>query len=81
MVVRVGGMASVGQALFKACINGQAREVRHLLSGGADVNDADEQGGTPLMAGRVSELSILWRCGYNGPRAGGDDSRSSCMID
>ena len=47
VVVRVGGMASVGQALFKACINGQAREVRRLLSGGADVNDADEQGGTP----------------------------------
>jgi hypothetical protein len=81
VAARAGGMASMGEDLYGACIYGQAREVRRLLSGGADVNDADEQGGTPLMAGRVSELSILWRCGYNGPRAGGDDSRSSCMID
>ena len=33
-----GGMASVGEALINACFNGQAREVRRLLSGGADAN-------------------------------------------
>jgi ankyrin repeat protein len=37
-------------ALFKACFNGQAREVRRLLSGGAEVNYVNEQGGTALMA-------------------------------
>jgi ankyrin repeat protein len=36
--------------LFKACCLGKAREVRRLLSGGADVNAANEQGHTPLMA-------------------------------
>ena len=46
---RVGGMASMGEALIKASM-GDACEVRRLVSGGADVNDADEQGGTPLMA-------------------------------
>ena len=39
-----GGMASMGEALFSACFDGQAREARSLLSGGADVNDADEEG-------------------------------------
>ena len=42
-------MASVDEALFKACRNDTAREVRRLLSEGADVNDVDEQGHTPLM--------------------------------
>ena len=40
----------MGETLYGACFNGQAREVRRLLSGGADVNAADEQGSTPLMA-------------------------------
>jgi ankyrin repeat protein len=43
-------MASVGEALIKACLNGQAREVRRLLSGGADVNDTDKLGHTPLIS-------------------------------
>ena len=43
-------MASVSEALINACCNGQARDVRRLLSGGADVNDVNEQGHTPLMA-------------------------------
>ena len=38
------------KALLQACHNGQAREVRRLLSGGAGVSNADEQGCTPLMA-------------------------------
>ena len=56
-------MASMGEALIKACLNGQAREVRRLLSGGADVNDADERGRTPLMAaseyGHVEVVDIV----------------------
>ena len=47
-------MASVGEALYKACINGQVREVRRLLSGGADVNYVDEQGHTPLMVASLN---------------------------
>ena len=56
-------MASAGKALFNACLNGQARDVRRLLSWGADVNDADKQGGTPLMAasqnGHVEVVDML----------------------
>ena len=60
-------MASVGEPLHKplhkACLNGQAREVRRLLSGGADVNAVNEQGCTPLMAasakGRVEVVDML----------------------
>ena len=44
----------MGEALYIACCNGQAREVRRLLSGGADVNYADEQGVTPLIAASVN---------------------------
>ena len=50
VAVRVGGMASVDEALIKACFNGPAREVRRLLSGAADVNYVNEKGLTPLMA-------------------------------
>ena len=35
VAARVGGMASMGEALISACLNDQAREVRRLLSGGA----------------------------------------------
>ena len=56
-------MASAGEALFKACLHGQAREVRRFLSGGADVNYADEKGCTPLMAasaqGHVKVVDML----------------------
>ena len=56
-------MASMGEALIEACFNGQAREVRRLLSEGAGVNDADEQGSTPLMAasqnGHVEVVDML----------------------
>ena len=44
-------MASTGEALFEACLDGQAREVRRLLSGGADVNDVHEQGRHPTDGG------------------------------
>ena len=68
MAVRVGGMASMGEALIKACLNGQAREVRRLLSGGADVNDADEQGGTPLMvASNNGQVEVVDRLIKNQP--------------
>ena len=43
-------MASSKDALFGACFGGQAREVQSLLSGGADVNGAVQQGRNPLMA-------------------------------
>ena len=46
MAARVGGMASAGEALFNAGLDGQAREVQRLLSGGVDVNDADDGGVT-----------------------------------
>ena len=53
----------MSEALFSACRNGQAREVRRLLSGGADVNDVDEQVRTPLMAaaqhGHVEVVDML----------------------
>jgi ankyrin repeat protein len=56
-------MASMGEALYKACLNGQAREVRRLLSGGADANDVNEEGHTPLMAaslyGHVEVVDML----------------------
>ena len=56
-------MASMGEALIEACFNGQAREVRRLLSEGAGVNDADEKGSTPLMAasqnGHVEVVDML----------------------
>ena len=56
-------MASTGEALMNACCSGQAREVRRLLSGGADVNYVDEQGLTPLMAasqrGHVEIVDML----------------------
>ena len=54
VAVTVGGMASMAKALIQACYNGHAREVRRLLSGGADVNDPDEQGCTPLGAASVN---------------------------
>ena len=57
MAVRVGGMASAGEALIMTCRNGQAREVRRLLSTGADVDDANEQGGNPLMAASQNAMS------------------------
>ena len=48
-------MASVGEALYSACVDGQARDIRRLLSGGAaDVNHVDERGRTPLMAASVN---------------------------
>ena len=43
-------MASMGEALYNACLMGRAREFRRLLSGGADVNDVNEEGLTPLAA-------------------------------
>ena len=55
------------EALNKACGNGQARELRRLLSGGAYVNDADGQGNTPLMTasaqGHVVSLHNLATAG------------------
>ena len=60
-------MASMGEALFAACRNGQAREVRRLLSGGADVDCVDEEGSTPLMAasanGHVEVVDMLLAAG------------------
>ena len=57
VAARVGGMATMGEALIMACFHGEPREVRRLLSGGADVDavgeqiGADKMGGiTPLMA-------------------------------
>jgi serine/threonine-protein phosphatase 6 regulatory ankyrin repeat subunit B len=48
-------MASVGEApLYKACRNGQAREVRRLLSGGEDGNEVHEEGVTALMAASLN---------------------------
>jgi ankyrin repeat protein len=53
----------MGEGLISACFDGQAREVRRLLSEGADVNDADELGRTPLMAasqnGHVEIVDML----------------------
>ena len=58
------GEASMGEALIDACLNGQAREVRRLLSGGADINFVDEEGRTPLMAasrnGHVEVVDMLY---------------------
>ena len=74
--VRIGGMASVGEALYKACFTGQAREVRRLLSEGADVNNADEQGCTPLMAasqnGHVEIVDMLLAAQANANAANND---------
>ena len=67
MAARLGGVASMGEALLKACRSGQAREVRRLLSGGADVDDADEQGNIPLLAasanGHVEVVDMLLAAG------------------
>ena len=53
----------MGEALINACRNGQVREVRRLLSGGADVSYVNERGGTPLMAalanGHVEVVEML----------------------
>ena len=54
VAARVGGMASMSEALISACHNGQAREVRRLLSGGANVSYVNEQGGTPLMVASLN---------------------------
>ena len=67
-------MASMGEALNKACLNGQARDVRRLLSEGADVNDINEQGVTPLMAasyeGHVEVVDMLLAAEANANAAG-----------
>ena len=71
-----GGMASMGEALTKACLFGQAREVRRLLSGGTDVNDVNEQGATPLMAasanGNVEVVDMLLAAEANANAADDD---------
>ena len=78
VVVRVGGVAAMGEALIIACINGQAREVRRLLSGGTDVNDVNEQGATPLMAasanGNVEVVDMLLAVEANVHAASHDES-------
>ena len=63
-------MASMGEALYNACLMGRAREFRRLLSGGADVNYVNEHGCTPLMMASqnghvevVDMVLIKWRSG------------------
>ena len=74
-------MASMGEALFKACFNDQAREVRRLLSGGADFNYVDELGRTPLMAasqnGHVEVVGMLLAAEANANTA--DDTGSTAL--
>jgi ankyrin repeat protein len=74
-------MASVGEALISACVDGQAREVGRLLSGGADINDADEQGLTPLMVasnyGHVEVVDMLLAAEANVHAA--DDSGGTAL--
>ena len=78
-------MASMGEALIKACINGQAREVRRLLSEGADVNDVHAQGctATPLMAasqnGHVVIVDMLLAAEANA-NAAEDDGRTALHL-
>ena len=51
---------SLNEALYMACFNGQAREVRRLLSGGADANAACEGGGTALtVASQNGHVEIV----------------------
>ena len=74
-------MASAGEALFNAGLDGQAREVQRLLSGGADVNDVHELGVTPLMIasqnGHVEVVDMLLAAEANANTA--DDTGSTAL--
>ena len=64
------GIPSLNEALYDACIFGQAREVRRLLSGGADANAVHRRRYTALMAasqkGHVEVVDMLLAAQANG---------------
>ncbi|MGO9122056.1 MAG: ankyrin repeat domain-containing protein [Desulfomonilaceae bacterium] len=69
----------------KACRSGYIEEVRRLLEEGADMNEIDVAGWTPLMnacaAGHVQVVRLLIDCGANiNYRSGQDKGMTALML-